>query len=136
MQNLPKNNGGKNELKALDLTIQAVTELCLPEQSPDELIERLSQVWPTNLEVPVLKMREVVIEVLSHLGWGDGVGERRWYAWVDLLSPIVPTDRSTGELMLDGTAYRELLYQGFYRHRHKRNSGNRYKANRLKRLGV
>lgn len=144
MQNLSEKTGGENGLNSV---IQAISELVSAKITPIEKIEAIAQSWPENFEVSVLEMHSIVCKALKELGWGDGVGERRWYDWINFLSPVVPTDRTPStiefngrfyreHLRLDGIAFRELLYQGFYRFQTKRNSTAKYLTNRLKRLGV
>lgn len=133
--------------KSIEAAVFAVSEFCLEQVTPSETIEFVASRWPENLEVSVLEMRSAISKALSELGWGDCVGERRWYGWIDLLKPIVPTDRTPTtvefegvayreNLRLDGTAFRELLYQGYFRYSCKRNSTAQYLSNRKKRLGA
>lgn len=57
-------------------------------------------------------MREQVSEALRLMEWGDGVGDRQFRNWIKMIAPTIPPNKNH----YGQTAFRELLYLGYWMH--------------------
>lgn len=109
---------GSSSQKTSNFPVLSAMQSLISLTEHQKTIEGLANAWPTGVEVSSMKLKERVFDVLKQQGWGEGVGDRQFRNWIEMIAPTIPPRKKH----YGRTAFRELLYLGYWMH-----SGEGYK---------